>query len=402
MLKLEKKLFAWAEKQEQILLTGLICVLALVIRVKVFNFSTGDINLCLLPWMQQLKEMGGILALRYSVGEYNIPYTAMLAVLSYLPRELWMYAIKTLSVIFDFVCAGCVVALAQQFACGKKQKLLLLGTILLGPAVIINGAMWGQCDSIYTAFLLLTLLAICKNKWGWAWFFWGWALGFKLQAMFYLPAMLIVYAVNQTSTILYALAAPVAYLMGILPAWILGRPLKSILGIYFAQTNLYPQLTLSMPNIYSWFNVRIPEDDIFPTFGTLFTLILLLGLAMWLYVAHRPLNRSKIILLFAVCGEICNFFLPHMHQRYNYPVYFFLAVLMVVWQTSGWLTVLVGINTMVSYIPYLLSCEEKNAAAWAAVNFVVLLVCVRRLLQTDPLPDVALHATEKELTYAVQ
>lgn len=396
MLKLEKKLFAWAEKQEQILLAGLICVLALLIRGRVFGIGTGDVNVWLLPWMDQLKALGGIWGLRHPVGEYNVPYTTMLALFTYLPRGLWMYAIKTVSVIFDFVCAGCVVALAQQFACGKKQKLLLLGAILLGPTVIVNGALWGQCDSIYTACLLLTLLAICKDKWGWAWFFWGWALGFKLQAVFYLPAMLIVYAVNQTSTILYALAAPAAYLMGILPAWILGRPLKSILGIYFAQTNLYPQLTLSMPNLYSWFHLGTQGDELFTAFGVPFALILLLCVAMWLYAAHRPLNRSKIILLFAVCGEICTFFLPHMHERYNYAVYFFLVVLMVVWETAGWLAVALSITSMISYIPYLFPGTEINEPALAVVNFVILLICVRRLLQADPLPDAALHTAEKE------
>lgn len=74
------------------------------------------------------------------------------------------WAIKLASIIFDFVGAFWVYKIVQ-LVYPKGQKALLAFIILLfTPTVFINSAYWGQCDMIYTSFLLGYLYFISINK----------------------------------------------------------------------------------------------------------------------------------------------------------------------------------------------------------------------------------------------
>jgi len=59
--------------------------------------------------------------------------------------------------------------------------------------VIINGAAWGQCDAIYTAFCLGSLYFILADRPAWACILFGLALSFKLQAVFFAPVLLLLF-----------------------------------------------------------------------------------------------------------------------------------------------------------------------------------------------------------------
>ena len=398
MTKLEKRMFSLVDRWEHVLFGLLILLLALALRVRLIGFGTNDINCFVLPWMESLRAAGGLRGLGQPIGEYNVPYMTILALLSYLPRNLWMYGVKAVSILFELLSAWCVMRLTAFGDGSKKVQLEVMALTLLAPHVIFDGALWGQCDAIYTAFLLLSLLAMCKKRDGLAWFFWGWALGFKLQAIFYLPAMLILWAVNRSATILCALAAPASFLLGILPALIAGRPLGQALTIYLQQTNLYPYLTLGMPNLYSWLNGNM---EVLSAFGVLFTMSLLLCVAMKLFAQHQPLDMGKVILLFAVCGLICTFFLPKMHERYHYPVFFFLAILVPMWKPAVWLAGGLAVTSTLSYASYLFSVNIVEERLLAMVNLAVLLICVHRLLVQQPLWQPTDIENRKEISHAV-
>ena len=72
---------------------------------------------------------------------------------------------------------------------------------------MLNSAAWGQCDSIYAAFCLGSLYFLLRGRTWWACVFFGLALSFKLQAIFFLPALLIVLVVNR-QRLLALLAVP--------------------------------------------------------------------------------------------------------------------------------------------------------------------------------------------------
>lgn len=48
----------------------------------------------------------------------------------------------------------------------KNDKVFFItfAVVIMLPTVILNSAYWGQCDSIYTTFIILTLLYLYKGK----------------------------------------------------------------------------------------------------------------------------------------------------------------------------------------------------------------------------------------------
>lgn len=78
--------------------------------------------------------------------------------------------------------------IVKHFKVNKYIKGFIYTLIL--PGVIINSAVLGQCDSIYTAFVLMFIYYILKNKNKLALFLLGLALSFKLQSIFVAPVLL--------------------------------------------------------------------------------------------------------------------------------------------------------------------------------------------------------------------
>lgn len=123
--------------------------IAMMVRWKLRSFQSIDFTDFLLGWFRTLQEGGGFAALADFPGDYNAPYMTVLAFLTYLPMDS-LYSIKLVSVIFDLVLAGAAAFLVYTVA--KKDKkffasIAYVVTLFL-PQVILNGAYWGQCDSI--------------------------------------------------------------------------------------------------------------------------------------------------------------------------------------------------------------------------------------------------------------
>ena len=65
--------------------------------------------------------------------------------------------IKALSIAFDVVLAWASMKLVGLYCSSNARRLAAFFLVLFLPTVVLNGAYWGQCDSIYTAFAVLAL-----------------------------------------------------------------------------------------------------------------------------------------------------------------------------------------------------------------------------------------------------
>ena len=82
-----------------LLFIAAIFVLGVLIRGVLFRFESYDYILCLKPWINQMKEFGGLSSLQYEVSNYTTPYTFFLACISYLPWDM-NFLIKSFSYFF--------------------------------------------------------------------------------------------------------------------------------------------------------------------------------------------------------------------------------------------------------------------------------------------------------------
>ena len=297
-------------------LASLLMLAALGARLAVFDYETLDYQNFLTRWCSFFRENGGFKALRWQVGNYNIPYLYLLAFFSYLPvRDL--YLIKYTSVVFDVLLAWAVLRLVKRFAKSQGHWLASFFTVLFLPTVFLNGAVWGQCDSIYVALLLLGVALALEERPRASMVMAALAFGFKLQAVFVLPIYAVLWIKGKIKARHLAIF-PLTYVLLVLPAVLAGRPFLDTITLYFSQTgSIGSGLNYNSPSIFAFF-WNLPEKD------SGFAAAIGIG-AAFLFLANMLgvvwINRSRLseqavlgmALLFAIGIP---FLLPHMHDRY--------------------------------------------------------------------------------------
>lgn len=353
-----------------------VLVLALAVRFPMLSHETYDYRDFLSPWVQFFRDNGGFFALRQPLGDYNVPYLYFLAAFSYFPPALDLYLIKVLSLAFDLLLAFTGARLARRVFSKDYAYPLVFSLLLLLPTVTLNGAYWGQCDSLYASLTLLALTDALEEHpaRGVVWL--GLAFSFKLQTIFLIPLWCVLWYTKRLK-FRHLCLFPVSYFAAILPALLLGRPLLSILGVYFKQAGQYhDRLTLNAPSVFA----LIPHGaevnaDLLAKLGIGAAFLLVLGLLAWLFFCRRRLSDRHILTAALVLAIGVPFFLPYMHDRY-----FFLAeTLSVVWAVGAYhrtpVPVCVQIAGFGGYHAYL-ALRYAFPMAWGSWLMLAALVCV--------------------------
>ncbi|MBR4474773.1 MAG: DUF2029 domain-containing protein [Oscillospiraceae bacterium] len=319
-------------------LSILLLTLALGLRAAVFDYETLDYQNFLSRWVEFFRQHGGFAALKYEVGNYNIPYLYFLALFSILPMKD-LYFIKLLSTASDLLLAWGVLLLCSRFTKKHRRLLAAYFVTLFLPTVFLNSAVWGQCDSLYAAPLLLGIWCALDDRPTESVILAAVAFGFKLQAVFVLP----VYAVFLMTGKLkwkHVLVFPVTYLLLVLPAVCFGRPLWETVTLYFSQTgSIGSGLNYNSPSVFAVFT-DIQNKETAAVVGICLAAFYMLNLLAVAWVYRRQLNDRALLALCLLFAIGIPFFLPHMHERYFYaadilslvlafasPLYFPTAVL---------------------------------------------------------------------------
>ena len=151
----------------------------------------------------------------------------------------------------------------------------------------------------------------------------GIAFAFKQQTLFILPFLVILWLKEETVRLRDFVYLPLLYVLGALPAWLMGRDLKELLLIYVDQSGTYPWGTLEYPNIYALLGEAMPDmrhaGEVSGA-GIFMTVILLGCLAYYLYTKKVRMGGELMITLALFTVALCVYCLPHMHDRYGFLV----------------------------------------------------------------------------------
>ena len=104
MSKAENAVLEFLRKYILFIAGAVLLFLSFWARRSVLSYLSGDMEMYLIPWFYQIFGNDGLSSLGTGVGNYNIPYQTLIAILTYLrgrPENL----IKYLSIIFDYVLA---------------------------------------------------------------------------------------------------------------------------------------------------------------------------------------------------------------------------------------------------------------------------------------------------------
>lgn len=370
MFKLERRFLEWTERHLRLIMLIAFCVIGILIRWPLREFVSGDARFFLLPWYDKIKETG----LTKQVGDYNLMYQALIGCMTQLPIKP-LYAYKILSILFDYVLAASTAFLTGVFAKEDKKwkQTIVFGIVLLSPLVVLNSAAWAQCDSIYVCFAVLSLLALCKERYVWAMLLLGVSFSFKLQAVFLLPVFLFVYYSRRQFSVFLFLLIPLAMCLACLPSIFFGRNLAEVFLIYFKQTSRYYGMALNYPSVW----VLLAEGDSSLAYWKLRVpamIITVVALAMLMVYCLRSKIQMKgknlLSMAFLLCFT-CVIFLPSMHERYGYLYEILAIVLAVLIPQTAPLCAGLMVVTICTYGNYLFYYDGIPITALAVANLLI-------------------------------
>lgn len=348
-----------------------------MIRWKLMPIESADYWGFLKDWMEQIREGGGFRSLDHQISNYTSPYMYIMCLVSYISKND-LYALKMVSVIFDYAASIAVFLIIYQISRNVRRSILGMAAILLSPAVILDGAYWCQCDIIYTTFILYALYHFFKDDSETCLIFVGISFAFKLQTLFIVPFLLIMWLKNRTIKLAHFVWIPIVYVLSAVPAWLLGRDFKELMLIYFDQSGTYPWGTLEYPNIYALLGETMPDmrhaAEVSGA-GVFLTIMLLGVIAYYLYTKDVNLTDELLVTLALFTVAIVVYCLPHMHDRYG----FLIDLLAVVYGmlNAKKLPVMCGffVVSIVSFMPYLIAVHIVPIQ-YVALALLVLIVYV--------------------------
>ncbi len=298
-----------------LLISCALLALAFGLRLAMLDHTTLDYESFLSQWVDFFRQNGGVKGLGQSVGNYNIPYLFFLSLFSYLDFND-LYLIKYLSIAFDVALAWGVLKLVSHYTRSQGARLTaFLGTLLL-PTVLLNGAYWGQCDSIYTALAVLSFWAALDNRPRLSVALISLSFAFKLQAIFFMPIYLIL-LVTKRIRWRHLIYAPVAYVAAVLPAVLAGRPFLDTLMLYFRQADSVGDgLNYNSPSLFAFYPGGAFDKAQLARLGIAAAFFFCALLLWWLCAERKRLNDRVLLAAFLLAAIGLPYFLPHMHDRY--------------------------------------------------------------------------------------
>jgi len=300
----------------RVLLSVTALLIAFGFRFLSLPYETLDYQNFLTRWVYYFRTNGGFRALKDSVGNYNVPYLYFLAAFSYTDYSD-LYLIKYLSIAFDILLAWAVMKLVGLF---RKESAVRIGAFcgtLLLPTVMLNGAYWGQCDSVYVALALVSVWCALADRPRLSLVFITLSFAFKLQAVFFMP---VFFVLCDSERIRWRdlWIPPVTYLLTVLPAVLLGRPLLSTLTLYFSQAGTVGDgLNYNSPSLFAFYTGGGNEEAL-ARYGIIAAFAFCAVLLAALILRDSGQDNRALLLAFALTAICVPLLLPHMHDRYFY------------------------------------------------------------------------------------
>lgn len=350
-----------------------------LIRSYFISIKSDDYLYFLEGWFNSLKENGGLLALKMNLGDYNMPYMQLMALLTYLPIDP-LYSIKALSIIFDYLGAIFTGMLIYEITKSKDASILGFFITVMLPTVILNSSAWAQCDFIYVTFIVLALLFLIKEKFIKSFIFLGIAFSFKLQTIFVLPIFILYYLSERKFPIYFFLIIPIVDIILCLPSILIGKPIGEILNVYINQTGEYDQyISMNFPGIYNAFfkpieNTNLIEmpNIVFKYLGVLFTGMIYLIFTILVLLKKLKFSKENIIEFSVWSIMICTYFLPQMHDRYMFCADVISVVCFMIDKKKWYLPVFVNMASLYTYMSYLFSKRYVNIQIVSIILGIVL------------------------------
>lgn len=302
------------------LLLAVITGAVLLGKISLLDYVSDDYSIFLSGWIYEYSQMSLKEGLgTYIASDYTPPYLYLLQLISRLENYPWQYMVKAIPMAFEILMAYALAKLVSLRKPGEGTQLMTFHIATILPTVVFNGAYWGQCDVIYTSFCLMAVYMGMTKRSARSMIFFGMALAFKLQTVFFLPVMLPLW-LRRDIKLRHLALIPVAYMTMMLPALWGGKSLRHVLTVYLQQAGQYNFITMNAPNLYQ-FLPDLDKDLLYQMFSPMammlgFAIVMIMCAVLCVRRDRMTDDVSLLACLLMLSGV--PFFLPKMHERYMF------------------------------------------------------------------------------------
>ena len=338
---------------------------------------SGDAQSKLICWYEEIRSNGGFRALSAQVGDYNMFYQFILALVTYLPIQP-IYAIKLSSIVFDYLLAFAADLFVRELTENREYGRWAFLIVVLSPLVFINSAWWAQCDAMYASLCVLSLVYLVKAKYTTSFLLYGFSFAFKLQGIFLLPLFLFLYVYQKRYSVLNFLLIPFMTAISALPCVIAGRGKKSVIRVitfYFWESGIWRKMYLNYPGF--WALMGTNSEEFFNIFHTAAICLTVALLATFMYYWKKKsvqLTKVNILYMAFLLSYTCVYFLPAMHERYNFIAEILGIVILFIIPKTIVLLIPLNLISIATYGSYLLTGgSSTHLQILSVINGAVLL-----------------------------
>lgn len=325
-------------------------LVGVAVALALLPITSSDFTNYVIPWLQALQQRGAA-GLSGEFSNYTPPYIYLLYLVKGLEPLVGPVAlVKLLNVPFVAGIALALGAIVRDATRDRSRGLVAAAVLCLTPTVLVNAFAWGQSDSVYACFVLLSVLCACTHRPLVAAVMFGVALSFKFQSIFLLPFLLYLWRSGQMR-LAHLAVVPMIYGTLMIPAAVAGRAWAELLTIYYQQARGFGELSLFAPNPW-WFAEHwhlLPARA-----GAVVGIIIggATGLAIALSSLKLEKSPADSLLVATLSAAAMPYVLPRMHDRYFF-IADLLSLAMAFVHPRYWLAaVLFQIGSLTSYLAY--------------------------------------------------
>ncbi|MCR4792090.1 MAG: hypothetical protein K5871_05030 [Lachnospiraceae bacterium] len=343
-------------------------LIGMIIRICGLDMITGDYYFYN-TWIEDFRDCG-LFGLEHGIGDYSIFFQTVFFLLSFIPGKP-MYIYKMMSVMFDL---GQAIAIAF-FVCDPKKENLFkekfnisFALAFLLPTIVLNSAYWGQFESCYSFFLVLTLIALHKEKFMRAFAWLGLAFAWKFQCIILVPFVLAYCIGKKKLNILHPVITIFVFWATSIPGIIAGRSKLDAFRVYLSQSSEYGHMYLKFTSFW----VLVGDDyDLLKNPAILLT-VMLCGIGLYAIISGKKKIGTYEEMLNTAAWFVwtATFFLPAMHERYSY--FLDLIWILLACKNTRYIKylVLTALINLINYGSYLFGIPDA-----ATIPFAVIMLC---------------------------
>ena len=321
----------------------------------------------------------------HAITNYYEPYNFLLDLFAHLPFPAWVW-ISFSSCLAEYVTAFYLYKLVFLVGSGQGIKYtqhiaqFVVIAVLFLPMAMMNGALWKQCDAIYTCFAIMGLYYFIKDQYTISFVFLAISFLFKLQAVFIVPFFLIMYICRQNFSVMKFVWLPSLYVIAGIPAILLNRGFHATYLTYFKQTQDVPMMSASSPSIYRF---GLKNFEAFGNTAIFITIIVLMLATVYLYAHKKCIDKNMMFYFAGWIVMTCFVFLPEMHERYDYMALILLTAYIAAYKKKLlWCVVIMNLCTAMTYSYYLFDFNDISLSVIALFYNVAYAVITMDVIHT--------------------